>query len=254
MDGMIAFSLQSGSNGNCIYVEAGGVSLLFDAGISGQAAMSRLKACGKDIKGAEALIISHDHSDHIKYAGVYHRKFGLPVYLTPRTLDAAPCSLGRMEDVRTFLAGSVLRFGPVAVRTVPTSHDAADGVAFVVSYENRKLGILTDLGHPFEGLGALISSLDGVFIESNYDPEMLRSGPYPAFLKKRIQGPRGHISNIEAAELIREHGGRLKWACLAHLSVHNNRPDLALKTHRSAYSGLPLYTASRESTSGIFRL
>ena len=254
MDGMIAFSLQSGSNGNSIYVEAGGVRLLFDAGIPGVAAMTRLKAHGRDIREVNTLIISHDHSDHIKYAGVYHRKFGLPVYMTPKTLAAGVSPLGRMEDVRMFLTGSVLRFGPVSVRTVPTSHDGADGVAFVVSYEGRKLGILTDLGHPFEGLGALISSLDGVFIESNYDPRMLQSGPYPAFLKRRIQGPRGHISNMEAAELIRQYGARLKWVCLAHLSSQNNCPETALKTHRAEYSGLPLYAASRHEASRIFRL
>ena len=254
MDGMIAFSLQSGSNGNSIYVEAGGVKLLFDAGIPGVAAMKRLDAYGKDIRQVDALIISHDHSDHIKYAGVYQRKFGLPVYLTPKTLDAAVSPLGRLEDVRMFLTGSVLQFGPVSVRTVPTSHDGADGVAFTVAYEGRKLGILTDLGHPFEGLGGLISGLDGVFIESNYDPGMLRCGPYPAFLKKRIEGPKGHISNFEAAELIRQYGTRLKWACLAHLSAHNNTPDIALKTHRSVYNGLPLYAASREAASRIFRL
>ncbi len=253
MDGMIAFSVQSGSNGNSIYVEAGGVRLLFDAGIPGSALMSRLGGHGKDARGMDALIISHDHSDHIRYAGVYQRKFGLPIYLTPGTLDAAS-PLGHLEDVRMFLTGSVLQFGPVSVRTIPTSHDAAEGVAFVVSYEGRRLGILTDLGHPFEGLGGLISTLDGVFIESNYDPRMLQAGPYPAFLKKRIQGPRGHISNAEAAELIRQHGARLKWACLAHLSEQNNRPEIALKTHRAACSGLPLYAASRHAASRIFRL
>ncbi len=254
MDGMIAISLQSGSIGNSIYVEAGGVRLLFDAGIPGSAVMTRLNACGRDAKGIDALIISHDHSDHIRYAGVYQRKFGLPVYLTPGTLYAAVSPPGRMKDARTFLTGSVLQFGPVSVRTIPTSHDAAEGVAFVVSYEGKKLGILTDLGHPFEGLGGLISTLDGVFMESNYDPFMLRRGPYPEFLKKRIRGPRGHISNTEAAELIRDHGARLKWACLAHLSGHNNRPDIALKTHRAAYGGLPLYAASRHEASRIFRL
>ncbi len=251
---MIAFSLQSGSNGNSIYVEAGGVRLLFDAGIPGVTAMTRLDGYGRDIRQVDALIISHDHSDHIRYAGVYQRKYGLPLHLTPKTLAAAVPTLGRLEDVRAFITGSVLQFGPVSVRTVPTSHDGADGSAFVVSYEGRRLGILTDLGHPFEGLGGLISSLDGVFIESNFDPRMLQSGPYPAFLKKRILGPGGHISNLEAAELIKEYGGRLKWACLAHLSEHNNHPEIALKTHRAVYSGLPLYAASRQTTSRIFRL
>ncbi|MDA8387350.1 MAG: MBL fold metallo-hydrolase [Nitrospiraceae bacterium] len=257
MNGIVTFSLQSGSSGNSIYVEAGGVKLLFDAGIAGIAAMARLRAKGRDITEVDALIISHDHADHIRYAGVYRRKYGLPVYLTPKTLEAGLCRfplLGPLEDARTFLAGSVLQFGPVSVRTVPTSHDGADGSAFVISFEGRNLGILTDLGHPFPGLGGLISRLDGVFIESNYDHRMLQAGPYPAFLKKRIQGPRGHLSNAEAAELLREHGARLKWACLSHLSGRNNHPEIALRTHRAMDGGHRLYVASREAASNIFRL
>lgn len=254
--GILAVSLQSGSNGNCLYVEAGGARLLFDAGIPGVRAEERLRAIGRDIRDIDALIISHDHSDHVLYAGVYQRKYGISVHISPATLDTALSRfpLGRLAHVNLFLAGSVLVFGSAAVRAVPTSHDAADGTAFVVSAGGRKLGILTDLGHVFTGLQDLVSGLDAVILESNYDPEMLQKGNYPASLKKRIVGPGGHLSNLEAAELLQGCGKKLKWACLAHLSENNNRPDLAVKTHRSVNPALPLFVAGRHAPSKIMRV
>jgi phosphoribosyl 1,2-cyclic phosphodiesterase len=254
---MIAISLQSGSSGNCIYVETGEVRLLFDAGITGVQAAERLAAHGRDIRAVDAVIISHDHGDHIRHAGVYQRKYGLPIYVTPSTLAAAAsrCTLGSLRDVRHFRSGDKLRFGAVQVQAVPTAHDGADGSAFVIEAGPKRLGIMTDLGHVFQGLTHLVSSLDAVFLESNYDPEMLANGPYPSYLKQRIKGPRGHLSNLEAAELLRRaaEAKRLKWACLAHLSEQNNHPDLALTTHRRVLSGcIALYTADRYKVSGIF--
>jgi phosphoribosyl 1,2-cyclic phosphodiesterase len=255
---MIAISLQSGSNGNCIYVEAGGRRLLFDAGISGLRAQRRLETMGRDIRDVDAVIISHDHSDHVACAGVYHRKFGLPIYISPPTLAAARRSpgLGRLQDVRHFSAGGEIALGDVVVQTVPTPHDAADGVAFVVDDGRRRLGVLTDLGHVFDGLADVIASLDAVFIESNYDPDMLRNGPYPPALQERIMGDHGHISNFEAAELLsRAATERLQWACLSHLSEHNNTPELALATHREIVpAALPLVVAGRYASTDVLAL
>jgi len=246
---MIVVSLQSGSNGNCIYVEGGGVKLLFDAGISGRQAEMRLAARGRDIRDVDALVISHDHADHIRCAGIYNRKFQLPVYATAATLSAARdrYGLGAIGEAHHFEAGEVLRFGPLAVETIPTPHDGVDGVAFIVTDGRRRLGILTDLGHVFDGLGDVIGSLDAVLIESNYDPHLLASGRYPAFLKHRIRGPAGHLSNAEAAELLSACAGkRMKWACLAHLSGENNDPQLALDAHRAMVAeGLALHVATR---------
>jgi phosphoribosyl 1,2-cyclic phosphodiesterase len=254
---MLAISLQSGSNGNCIYVEAGEKRLLFDAGICGVRAERRLAAHGRDIRQVDAVIISHDHSDHIRYAGVYQRKYRIPVYVTPATLGAAleHQMLGPLCDVRHFYRGEVMQFGNVSVQTIPTTHDGADGAAFVISFRKKKLGILTDLGHVFSGLGEIVASLNGVFIESNYDPEMLAQGPYPAFLKRRIQGPGGHLSNIEAAELLGGYGKVLRWACLAHLSEQNNHPGKAIQTHREiARPNYTVYTASRYAATEMFRI
>lgn len=255
---MIAIALQSGSNGNCIYVEAGGARLLFDAGISGRQAERRLAAFGRDIRRVDAVILSHDHADHVSCAGIYQRKFGLPVFVTRATLRAANrrCRLGRMEDVRSFQAGATLRFADATVETISTPHDAADGAAFIVNEGRLRLGLLTDLGHPFEALGDVVRSLDAVILESNYDPEMLRTGPYPEFLKARIAGPRGHISNVEAAQLLkRAWTGRLRWACLAHLSEANNEPEIALRTHRDILPApLRLLAASRYGPVGALEV
>lgn len=254
---MIAISLQSGSSGNCIYVEAGGARLLFDAGITGVQAQDRLAMHGRDIHTVDAVIISHDHGDHIRHAGVYQRKFGIPLYVTPATLAAAAsrCNLGKLADVRSFRSCDKLKINDALVHAIPTPHDGVDGAAFVIEAGARRLGVMTDLGHVFKDLTHIVSSLDAVFLESNYDPAMLAAGPYPAYLKQRIKGPKGHLSNHEAAELLRRASGakRLQWACLSHLSEENNHPDVALKTHREVTSGkVVLYVADRYQATEIF--
>jgi phosphoribosyl 1,2-cyclic phosphodiesterase len=253
---MIAISLQSGSNGNCIYVESRGMRLLFDAGISGVAAERRLAEHGRRISGVDAVIISHDHADHAKFAGVYNRKYGLPLYMTENTLAAADrrCGLGPLGAVKFFEAGRAVSFGPLSVRTISTPHDGKDGVIFIVESGEKRLGIMTDLGHVFDRLVSEVASLDAVFMESNYDSAMLAAGPYPAFLKRRIVGPGGHISNIESAQLL-DCGKRLKWACLSHLSEQNNDPGVALRTHQGVLGErIKLYTASRNYATGLFHV
>jgi phosphoribosyl 1,2-cyclic phosphodiesterase len=253
---MNIISLQSGSNGNCIYVEAGGVRLLFDAGISGKQAAERLSRAGGDITRVDALIISHDHADHVRCAGIYQRKFGVPICVTEKTLRAARSShdLGTLQEVSHFRSGGSLRFGGVRVESIPTPHDGADGVVFIVDDGRSRLGIFTDLGHVYEELEGALSSVDAVLIESNYDPDMLRCGSYPRYLKSRITGPHGHLSNIESAELIARSGGRLRWACLGHLSEENNTPELALRTHRSVNASMKYHIAGRHGEGDLLAI
>ena len=254
---MRIISLQSGSNGNCIYVEADGVRLLFDAGISGIQAKERLALHGRDVAGIDALLISHDHSDHTRSMGIFHRKFGVPVYVTAKTyLASSRYGLGETQAANHFSAGETLRFGKVAVETISTPHDGVDGVVFVVDDGKHRLGILTDLGHVFGDLEAIIGSLDAVLLESNYDPEMLANGSYPDWLKERIVGPGGHISNLESAELLRKAASkRMKWACLGHLSHDNNTPDLALETHHNILGErLPIFVATRYEVSEVMEI
>ena len=254
---MRVISLQSGSNGNCIYVEAGSCRLLFDAGISGLQAERRLEAHGINIRRLDGVFISHDHSDHSRCAGVYHRKFGLNVYATQRTFEAVRQwgRLGKFTSVNFFAPGQTIDLGGLTVEAIPTPHDAVEGVAFVLSSGGKRLGILTDLGHPFAGLGDLIATLDAVLLESNYDAAMLRNGPYPFALQRRIAGPGGHLSNVESAKLLAAHGHRLQWACLAHLSEENNHPDVAMATHRAIVpASVPLVVASRYEASGVMQV
>ncbi len=255
---MLMISLQSGSNGNCIYVETGEVRLLFDAGISGATAEERLSRHGRDIRQVQAVIVSHDHGDHIRSAGIFQRKYGIPLFVTPRTLTAAQgrCSLGTLKEIHHFRAGTTLRFGRVAIQTIPTPHDGEDGVIFVVDDGERRLGIMTDLGHVFGDLGRLIASCDAVLLESNYDPRMLAEGPYPRYLKQRIKGPGGHISNREAAELLATaFTGRLSWARLGHLSEQNNSPDVALQTfHDVCGRQYDIGVASRYAVSDVLQV
>jgi len=252
------FALQSGSNGNCIFVEAGGVRLLIDAGISGVQMEQRLAAHGVRPDEIDALLISHDHRDHAQCMGIYQRKLRIPVYVTAPTLQAARgrTKLGLIDDVRCFTAGESVHLGSVTVETIPTPHDGADGVAFVIDDGRCRLGVMTDLGHVFAGLEEVLLSLDAVLLESNYDPQMLKDGPYPAFLQERIEGPGGHLSNLDAAGLLqRAFQSRLRWACLGHLSEHNNHPAVALQTHRAVLGERCLLRlASRHMPSDMFAL
>ena len=247
------FSLQSGSNGNSIYVETPDARLLFDAGLSGRAVRDRLSEHDRDVADIDALLISHNHSDHVSGAGVLNRAHGTVLYMTHRTWAAAKAKLGAVTDVHRYLPGADLRFGNTLVQTIGTPHDGKGPVIFVVCWRGKRLGVFTDLGHRFGQLDELVGRLDALYLESNYDPEMLENGPYPSWLKKRIVGDGGHLSNLEAAQLVRDCGQRLQLLILAHLSEQNNHPDLAMTTARSNITGdLPIAVASRTAASRMF--
>ena len=244
---MQTFSLQSGSNGNCIYVEADGARLLFDAGITGSQAEARMKSHGRNIRDVQALIISHDHWDHTKCAGVFQRKYGIPIYMTERVYRAIRPKVGTLRDVRRFLPGECLTFGDVKVQTIPTPHDGIDTVCFMIEHGAKKLGILTDLGSPFLGLAEALEQADAAYLKSNYDTDMLLNGWYPPGLTRRSSGDRGHLSNDEAATLAAGCIGRkMQWVAVAHLSEQNNRPQLAQDaTRKKVGKMLEVHVASR---------
>ncbi len=248
---MEVITLQSGSAGNCVFVRSGETCLLFDAGISGRKAESRLAEFGYDIRDCDGVVISHEHYDHISGLGVFHRKFGLPVYASLRTWNAtrAKPSTGFIGSPNHFVPGESFQVGSLRIETLRTPHDAVDGVCFVIEdiETGQRFGLLTDLGHVYSGLRKVIGGLDAVLIESNYDEAMLREGPYPQRLKDRISGKRGHISNEDAAGLLDLCGAQLQWACLGHLSAENNSPEVALATHRQRHGRpFPIFCADRD--------
>jgi phosphoribosyl 1,2-cyclic phosphodiesterase len=254
---VITFSLQSGSNGNAIYVETADARLLFDCGLTGKKALDRMAVHGRHPRDLTAVVVSHDHRDHVRGIGVLARRWRVPVLATTGTCEVLPRKgVGWIPDLRTFSAGERLRFGRTVVETVPTPHDGLDGVAFVVEADGVRLGIFTDLGHLFPGLDEALGETDVSYVESNYDAVMLETGAYPLHLKDRIRGPGGHISNEEAAALLRgSSGGRLGLAVLSHLSQENNRPEIAHETVRtSGPPELELRLAGRYGASDLFHV
>ncbi len=230
---MKIMALQSGSSGNCIYVESGGTQLLFDAGISGVCAQSRLALNSIDIRTINALFITHDHRDHSNSVNAFSRKFKIPVWMTLRTHDAVIQKGIRVPgNVQYFCSNTKFQYENLFIEAIRTTHDAADGVCFVVDDGRTRFGICTDLGCVFPALTDLMETLDGVLLESNYDPQMLEDGFYTRWTKDRIRSSAGHISNGESAELIRTHGRRLKRIMLGHISHENNTEDLVLETHK----------------------
>jgi len=231
---MEIISVQSGSNGNCYYVETPQTRLLLDAGISGRKATERLREFGRNTADVDFVLVSHDHSDHTKGAGVFCRQFAAQLVITEQTFQRARKKLGKVKSPLFFSAGSTFHLRDLTVTAISTPHDGVDPCVFVLEHEGKRVGIFTDLGHPFEELAATIETLDAVMLESNYDPWMLQASEYSYPLQERISGQGGHLSNEDAAKLLREHATeRLQWACLCHLSENCNTPELAERTHRT---------------------
>lgn len=257
---MEVITLQSGSSGNCVFVRSGETRLLFDAGISGSKAESRLAEYGYDIRECQALILSHEHCDHISGVGVFHRRFGLPVYANLRTWNATRSkpSTGCIGSPNHFASGKPFQIGSLRVEPLRTPHDAIEGVCFVIEDTNsgQRFGLLTDLGHVFSGLQKMLGTLDAVLLESNYDDVLLRHGAYPQRLKDRISGKRGHISNAEAAALLDAcDSSQLQWVCLGHLSAHNNSPEIALDTFRERHGDrFTVFCADRDGATRLPRI
>ena len=230
-------SIASGSSGNCIYVGSECAHVLVDIGISGkkmEQGLNSLDLTGRDIDG---ILITHEHSDHIKGLGVIARKYGIPIYATGGTVDAMlRCgSLGKIpegifREIREDQAFEIkdLRINPF---TIP--HDAAQPVGYRLECGESSVGIATDLGKYNDYIIENLQNLDAILLEANHDIRMLQVGKYPYYLKQRILGDRGHLSNENAGRLLnRVLHDRLKKVFLGHLSKENNYEELAYETVR----------------------
>ena len=238
------FVLGSGSSGNCLVVEADGERLVLDAGMGPTRATERMRALGADLVTSQAplgLFVTHDHGDHAAHALPIARALRAPFHAHAGI--AAPRARSRLE-VRSYTPGRPVPLGPFLVEALPIPHDAPQ-VAFRVSAGGRRFGIATDLGHVTRELRAFLAGCDVVFLESNYCPRMLETGPYPLHLKRRVAGPIGHLANEQTAELARSlEDTRVARLVLVHLSRTNNTPERALevvssRAHRLKVEALP---------------
>ena len=230
-------ALASGSKGNAVYVGGDRRGVLIDAGLPGRQIEQRLAARGLDAGSVAAVVVTHEHRDHIAGVGVWGRRFGVPVYMTPACRRGAEQVLGLRGlhgvEVREFEPGRAFPVGDLEFLPVATSHDAAESVGFRVTDGATVLGFATDLGCVSPALSDALRGAHLLYLESNHDEDRLWNGPYPWFLKQRIRSSRGHLSNGECAELAGSllHDG-LRALVLGHLSEINNEPHLAFRRAR----------------------
>jgi len=220
--------LASGSKGNAVFVSGGTTSILIDAGLSGIEIERRLKSRGIDPKTLDAILVSHEHSDHIQGVGVLSRRYKLPVYISTKTQNAATSQLGNLYDLKTIECGSAFTIKDLFIHPFSISHDAVDPCGFTIRQNGTKIGIATDLGIATAMVKEHLKECTLLILEANHDEEMLINGPYPWPIKQRIKSRTGHLSNAASKILLEElQHDRLEHVMLAHLSETNNTPQKA---------------------------
>lgn len=219
--------LASGSDGNCTIVQFEDQAVMIDAGISCRRIMGLMEQEGVDPRSLKALLVTHEHSDHIAGAGVVSRKLNIPVMCNRATFDCSNIGNVEYSEIRTM--GSFCA-GGMEITPLPTSHNAVEPNAFLLEAEGRKVLVATDTGKLTFQVEHALKEADVAVIESNYDKKMLAEGPYPPYLKKLIASDMGHLSNVDCAGAIRRTMNDKRQIFLAHLSKTNNAPDIARDT------------------------
>lgn len=261
-------SIASGSSGNCVYVGSDTTHLLMDVGISGKRTEAGLRELGLTMKDIDGICITHEHADHISGLGVLSRKYGVPIYATKGTAEAIlqSSSVGEIDEslIQIIVPDERCVIKDISLYPIRTSHDAADPVAYRIDHDGRRVGLITDLGCYNDYTVECLRNLDLLYLEANHDVHMLQVGPYPYYLKQRILGERGHLSNESAGKLLSRllHDG-MQAIVLGHLSKENNLPELAYESVRvevtmsdTKYSGndFPVYVAKRSEVSEMIEL
>ncbi|MCF8143122.1 MAG: MBL fold metallo-hydrolase [Deltaproteobacteria bacterium] len=229
MKNVLRFSvLASGSGGNACFVETPRARILVDAGLSCREMERRLTAVGVSPSRLDAIVLTHEHLDHIRGAGPMARRYNLPVYINSGTLETGQKTLGKLPQLRMMETGESLFINDLIVETFTKCHDAADPMGIVLSSNGTRIGLATDLGRSTRLAEERLKGCRALILEFNHDPDMLDVGPYPLYLKRRIKGSDGHLSNRQGGELLRavSHAD-LRLVVLAHLSKTNNAPEKA---------------------------
>lgn len=247
-------SLNSGSNGNCYYVGTEQDAVLIDAGISCLQTEQRMKRLGLSLDRVRAVFISHEHSDHISGLVRLAGKHRLPVYITPRTLHRSGLPTNSLV-VHPLRAYEPVQLGDLRVTAFPKLHDACDPHSFLVAGPDANVGVFTDIGAPCEHVIHHFRQCHAAFLETNYDDEMLEKGRYPFYLKQRIRGEHGHLSNAQALALFRTHKPAfMSHLVLSHVSKDNNSPRLIQELFTPHRDGTEVVVASRWEETAVFRV
>lgn len=243
--------LASGSKGNAVFIAGGSTAILLDAGLSGIEIERRMRSRGLAPEDLNAILVSHEHTDHVQSVGVLSRRFKLPVYLNLKTGRAAEIHIGALHKRQVFECGTSFTIGDLLLHPFSVSHDAADPAGFTITQNKVKIGIATDLGIGTAMVKQHLKNCDLLVLEANHDPTMLADGPYPWPIKQRIKSRSGHLSNQESCNLLKEvQQPRLKHVVLAHLSETNNTAQIARKAVAQALSNsLARCTSARQDIS-----
>ena len=247
-------SLNSGSNGNCYYVGNDKEAVLIDAGISCRETEKRMLRLGLSMNKVKAIFVSHEHSDHIRGLPVLAKKYKLPVYITSKTL--AHCYFNvEIDHVKSFEAHRPTTIGSLTVTAFSKFHDAIEPHSFVVSCNEIKVGVFTDIGVPCKQLTHYFDQCHAAFLEANYDEELLDKGGYPIYLKNRIRGGKGHLSNKQALQFFTTYKPKhLTHLVLSHLSKHNNCPELVYNLFTEHAAETKIIVATRYNETEVFKI
>jgi len=245
-------SLNSGSNGNCYYIGNEHEAVLIDAGISCRETERRMKRLGLSMEKVKAIFVSHEHSDHINGIAVLSRKYKLPVYITPATLNNSGLQLEH-QLVMPFRAYEPVTIGGITISAFPKFHDAAHAHSFILTGNDVTIGVFTDLGIACKHLTDHFAKCHAAYLETNYDEGMLQNGRYPYHLKRRISGGMGHLSNRQALDVFLTYRPAfMSHLFLAHLSQDNNRPELVHQLFTQHANGTEIIVASRHAETQVY--
>jgi phosphoribosyl 1,2-cyclic phosphodiesterase len=237
-------SLNSGSNGNCYYIGNDTEAVLIDAGLSCRETERRMKRLGLHMQHVKAIFVSHEHIDHVRGLAGIADKYNMPVYVTPATQKG--CYHLKPEHAISFTAHKPVHIGAISITAFPKFHDAADPHSFIITCNEITIGVFTDIGKPCENVITYFKQCHAAFLEANYDTEMLTNGNYPSFLKQRISGGGGHLSNKEALDIFTKHKPNfMSHILLAHLSKDNNDPALVQQIFEDVAREISVIVASR---------
>ncbi|WMJ71799.1 MBL fold metallo-hydrolase [Cytophagaceae bacterium ABcell3] len=248
-------ALNSGSNGNCYYIGNNDDAVLVDAGISCREIERRMARLGLDMQKVRALFISHEHADHVRGVKVLSKKYKLPVYITPGTLNNARY----LDPTNPFFVKmhsySSIKYGDLEVIAFPKLHDARDPQSFIIRQHGLCVGVFTDIGAPCEHVIENFKHCHAIFLEANYDTKMLETGRYPYYLKRRISSEKGHLSNEQALELFLEHRPPfMSHVFLSHISADNNDREMAYNLFNSQSDGVKIVLTSRSSEIPVYEI